>query len=248
MALRRIRADLHIHTCLSPCGDLSVYPRRVVELARAAGLDVIAVCDHNAAGNAAAVIESARGTGLAVVPGMEIASEEEVHILAWFPTLDDLLAVEADIAPELPGLPARDAARAEQVLVDKDDEVLGFSARNLLGATRRTVFELVDLIHRKDGLAVASHIDRDAFSIISQLGFIPPELALDALEVSPLTTIARAREEIRPPARFPLVRFSDAHRPEEIGRTATDFLVAAPTLEEIALALKGERGRRICRP
>ncbi|MBN2206414.1 MAG: PHP domain-containing protein [Candidatus Aminicenantes bacterium] len=248
MALRRIRADLHIHSCLSPCGDLSIYPRRIVERASAAGIGVVGVCDHNTAGNAAAVINAARGSGLTVLPGMEIASEEEVHVLGLFPSLAALRPLEEEIARDLPRLSAKEAARQDQVLVGEDDEVLGFHPLHLLGATRRTLSEIVELIHRRGGLAIAAHIDREAFSIVSQLGFIPPGLAIDALEVSPLTTIARARETIRPPARFPLVRFSDAHRPEEIGRATTDFLLAAPTFEEIRMALKAERGRRVCRP
>jgi predicted metal-dependent phosphoesterase TrpH len=248
MALRRIRADLHIHTCLSPCGDLSIYPRRIVDRAAAAGLGVIAVCDHNTAGNAAAVIEAARGAGLSVIPGMEITSLEEVHVLGIFPSLEALRPLEEEIARDLPDLPPREAGREDQVLVGADDEVLGFHSRYLIGATRRSLYELVDLIHRAGGLAIAAHIDRDVFSVVSQLGFIPADLAVDALEVSPLTTIERARAELSPPSGLPLVRFSDAHRPEEIGRAATDFLMAKPAFEEVRMALGGERGRRVCAP
>ena len=108
-----------------------------------------------------------------------------------------------------------------------------------------TVYELVELIHRHGGLAIAAHVDRDAFSVISQLGFIPAELAFDALEVSPRLTIAEARAAQVGDARFPLVSFSDAHRPEEIGRAATDFLLAEPSLAEIGKALTGADGRRV---
>jgi hypothetical protein len=106
----------------------------------------------------------------------------------------------------------------------------------------------VELIHRRGGLAIASHIDREAFSVISQLGFIPTDLDFDALEVSPLLTLPQARALFRPYAHFPLVQFSDAHRPEEIGRTRTDFLIQTPILSEIRLALREKEGRKVCGP
>ncbi len=248
MALRRFRADLHIHTCLSPCGELSIYPRKIVERALDQKLRIIAVCDHNTAENAAAVLQAARGTGLTVIPGMELTSEEEVHILGLFPTMDDILPVQEEVFRGLPALPAEDKFLKDQVIVNEDDEVLGFSPHCLFGATRLTVFEVVELIHRRKGLAIASHIDRGAFSIISQLGFIPSDLELDALEVSPLMTIPEARAALAPPPDIPLVRFSDAHCPEEIGRTTTDLLLAAPVFEEVRMAFKSGKGRRVCEP
>ncbi len=248
MALRRFRADLHIHTCLSPCGDLEIYPRRIVERALEAGLDIVAVTDHNTAENAAATVRAAEGTRLTVLPGMEIASAEEVHVLGLFETLDDILPVQDEVFRGLPDVPAGARFVEDQVIVDAEDGVTGFSPRFLLAATRLDVRGVVELIHRCGGLAIAAHVDRPSFSVISQLGFVPPDLELDALEVSPLTTVPEARASLLPGTRFPLVGFSDAHRPEEIGRASTTFRLAAPRLAEIRKALQNADGRRVCEP
>jgi len=246
MELRRFRADLHIHTCLSPCGELTIYPRKIVERALDEGLDIIAVSDHNTAENAAAALLAAEGTGLTVLPGIELTSEEEVHILGLFETMDDILPLQEEVFRKLPEVPTIGSFVKDQVIVNKDDEVTGFSPHCLMAATQLDVHEIVELIHQRGGLAIASHIDRGAFSIISQLGFIPSDLELDALEISPLMTIPEARAAYESYAHLPLVRFSDAHQPEEIGRASTDFLLAAPVFEEIRMAFQKTNGRRIC--
>jgi len=245
MALRRLRADLHIHTCLSPCGELAMSPRAVVERARAAGLDLIAVTDHNTTENAGAVIEAAAGTELAVLPGIELTTAEEVHVLGLFETGAALGPFQEEVYRNLPDLPAKMKFVEDQVLVDAADYVRGFCPRCLFGATLFSVQEAVELIRSHGGLAIACHIDRESFSLISQLGFIPPGLRLEAVEVSPRLTAEEARAEFGPFDPLQVVRFSDAHKPEEIGSVATEFLVERPSLGEIRLALAGAQGRRV---
>ena len=244
MELRRLRADLHIHTCLSPCGELSMSPRAVVERARAAGLDIIAVTDHNTTENAAAVVEAARGTGLAVLPGIELTTAEEAHLLGLFDPGADLGRFQEEVFRNLPDVPEKRKYVEDQVVVDADDYVTGFSPRCLFGATLFSVQEAVGLIHGHGGLAVASHVDRESFSIVSQLGFIPPGLGLEAVEVSPRLSPDEARRQFGLSDGLPIVRFSDAHKPEEIGAASTDLLVEGPGLDEIRRALAGEGGRR----
>ena len=243
--LRRFKADLHIHTCLSPCGELTIYPRKIIDRALEEGLAMVAVTDHNSGENAAAVQEAARGTTLTVFPGMEITSEEEVHILAVFETMDDLIPVQSEIFRKLPGEPLPDSIVKDQVLVNAQDEVTGFSRHCLMGAARMSVPEVVSLVHGAGGLAIAAHIDREAFSLISQLGFLPPDLPVDGLEISPRMTVPLARAAYASCAHLPMVRFSDAHQPDDIGRPFTEFLLAVPALSEIRMALRNSEGRRV---
>ena len=222
-----------------------MYPRAVVEKARAEGLDIIAVTDHNSTENAAAVGAAAAGTGLVVLPGLELATEEEAHLLGLFDEGTDLGPLLAAVYAKLPSVPSKRSFVEDQVIVDAEDGVTGFNPHCLMGATTLTVYEAVDLIHGHGGLAVASHVDREAFSVISQLGFIPPDLRLDAIEVSPLLSFDEARAAFGTLSPLPLLRFSDAHRPEEIGRATMEFLLAGPRLEEIRMALAGRDGREV---
>ena len=243
--LKRFRADLHIHSCLSPCGELSMYPRQIVGRALETGLDIISVCDHNTAENAAALMQAAEGTALTVFPGMEISSEEEVHLIGVFESLDDILPLQEAVYNSLPDVSANRKFTRDQVIVNEKDEVLGFNSRWLIGATRLSVYRIVDLIHKNGGLAIASHIDREAFSIITQLGFIPEDLDLDALEISSRMSVPEARVVYNAYSRYPIVRFSDAHKPEEIGRPSTDLLLAEPRLDQVRSALRDPAGGRI---
>jgi 3',5'-nucleoside bisphosphate phosphatase len=236
--------DLHIHTCLSPCAELDMHPSAIVRKAIEKKIDVIAICDHNASENAGYVINAAKGTTLVVLPGMEVTSMEEVHIIALFETLEALQSFQKVIYENLSGENDEDVFGV-QAIVNELGEVEGFNPRLLIGATGLSLNRLVDAVHAKGGLAVASHIDREIFGLLGQLGFVPPDALFDALEISARTGIKKARELYPELSGYSFITSSDAHFISDIGSSPTGFFLEAPTLAEIRLALKAKAGRRV---
>ncbi len=243
--MRILHADLHIHTCLSPCAELEMSPRGIVSAALSKGIDMIAVCDHNSAENAAAVIKASRQTNLTVLPGMEVTSREEVHILGLFGTPDDATRMQALVYEHLEG--ENDAEIfGMQVVVEADGTVAGYNDRLLIGATDLSLEHVVQAIHVHNGLAVAAHIDREGFGILGQLGFIPPGLGLDALEVSSRMSLKDATATFTEYGGYPFVRSSDAHVLDAIGSGRTPLTMEAASFDDLKLALKGEQGCGVC--
>ena len=235
---------MHVHTCLSPCGELDMHPSAIVRAAADAGLDGILVCDHNAADNVAAVGRAARVSGCVAVPGMEITTEEEVHLVALLPDVAAAGVLHARVAAALPGRNAP-AAFGEQVIANEAGEVLGFNASLLAGATSWTVGRAADEIHRAGGLAIAAHVDRERFGIVGQLGFVPPGLALDAIEVSATTAYDAGRRRYADPLGLPAVTGSDAHEPGAVGRALTYLHLDHAAAAEVRRAIRAEGGRAV---
>jgi predicted metal-dependent phosphoesterase TrpH len=243
-SMRLIRADLHIHTALSPCGADEMTPAAIVATALARGLEMIAVCDHNAAGNVRAVQEAGHAAGLAVLAGMELTSVEEVHVVGLFEGAADAERVAAQVRGLLPEAdPGYYSFFGEQTVLAADGCQTGSETAALAWATPLELSDAVDLIHRGGGLAVAAHIDRKAFSVFSQLGFVPADAGFDALEISRWLPADSPRLEEFAKLGLPLVGSSDAHFLEEIGQGFTELTVEAPTFAELALAFKGAGGR-----
>jgi predicted metal-dependent phosphoesterase TrpH len=211
-------------------------PKAIVQASAQKDLKVIAVCDHNSAENTWAAVKAGRKTGVLVIPGMEITSREEVHILGWFPAVEAALEVQAKVYGALPG--QNDPERfGMQIVADEKDNITDFSQRLLIGATTLSLEDIVRVIHRAEGLAVAAHIDREGFGIITQLGFIPPDLKLDALEISWNFSVAKARETFPEYESFPFVCSSDAHELEAIGRGVTELETNEISFEGLKAAL-----------
>jgi 3',5'-nucleoside bisphosphate phosphatase len=244
-ALRVITADLHVHTCLSPCGTLDMTPRKIVAQARLAKLDLIAITDHNSAENVGAVIAAAAGAPLKVIPGLEITTAEEAHVLGLFGSLDDALSMQALVYEHLTPGENDEELFGMQVVASADDEVDGMCGRLLIGATDLSVDAVVDAIRARGGLAVAAHIDRESFSLVGQLGFLPPQLEFAAVEISRRLTLPEARARFPEYARYALLSASDAHDLGQLGSNPTRLLAAGTELAELALALAGRDGRRV---
>jgi PHP family Zn ribbon phosphoesterase len=219
-------------------------PARIIEQARTRGIQIVGICDHNSAENTQAAVEAASRRGLHVLPGMEVTTAEEVHLLALFDRLEAVQELQRLVYRHLPGESDEDAFGI-QVVASADDDVLGFNNRLLIGATTLRLEQVVSSTRALGGLAIAAHIDRESFSLIGQLGFVPDGLPLDALEVSPALSLEEAAR--RYDLCMPLVQSSDAHSIEEIGRCRTRLLMKQPSVEEIRKALQGREGRRCIR-
>jgi len=242
--LKEFTCDLHIHTCLSPCGDLDMYPSAIVEKCTNERLDVIAICDHNSSENVPYVINAARGKPIIVLPGMELTSKEEVHVIALFDNINDLLKLQDIVYGALRGM-NREEVFGCQPIVNEIDEVEGFNDRLLIGATELSLQESVEAIHKLHGLAIAAHIDRESFGVIGQLGFIPPDIQFDALEISYRTGLKKTRKKYPEFFNYPFIESSDAHFIRDIGKGSTKIFMENPTISEIKMAFEGRGGRHI---
>ena len=202
---------------------------------------MIAICDHNTAGNVAAA-QAAAGDTISVLAGMEITTAEEVHVVGLFADAHAAGAASQQVLATLPEVGASRASRP-QTMTDARPQVAGGRKRLLTGASTLDLAESVRLIHARNGLAIAAHVDRPSFSVISQLGLLPAEAGFDAVEIS-AAGVAAGRYAAVAALGLPVIAASDSHCLEEVGGARTWFRLADPRLSELALALRGSGGRR----
>ncbi len=213
-------------------------PRAMVATARANGLDLIAVTDHNAAGMVEEVTRAARTVGLLVLPGIELETREEVHLLAYFDDLASCQGFAAEIYPFLPDRANNPESFGDQVVVDAEETIVYTEPRLLLNALALSLEEAVGRIGDRGGLAVPAHVDRTPYGLVAQLGFGPEGLRFPLVEVDG----AFRPKECGPGA---VLWSSDAHVPEDIGSRVSVFRMNGPTVEEIRSAALGVDGRSI---
>jgi 3',5'-nucleoside bisphosphate phosphatase len=241
---KTFKCDFHIHTCLSPCADLDMHPRALVERAREAGLDIVAICDHNSSENVPFVMKAAWGKNLSVLPGMEVTTTEEAHILAIFDSLDHLSEFQSVIYQHLPG-ENDERLFGVQAIVNENGEVEGLNNKLLIGATDLSLDRLLDQIHNLNGLAIAAHIDRESFSVLGQLGFIDEKIKFDALEITPATGLKQARIKYPTLSNYTFILSSDAHFLKDIGQAMTRVIMQEATLAELKMAFAKQDGRYV---
>lgn len=242
--MKEYRADLHIHTLLSPCGDLEMSPSNIISEALRKQMDIIGITDHNSTRQASVVSRLGEKKGIFVMQGAEVTTREEVHCLVFFEKNDTLDTFQEFLDDNLPDFKNDPLIFGDQVAVDENDMIVYTENRLLINATEISIDELGKWVRDHDGIFIPAHIDRMKNSIYSQLGFLPDDLVADALEVSKRTnpvSFASLHPEIR---QFTLVTNSDSHYPQAIGKPFNTFLMKDCTFEEVKLALKGENGRK----
>lgn len=223
-------ADLHIHSCLSPDGDLESSPSAVARLARRRGLDFICLTDHNSAMNAAPFRDACQRERIGAGFGMEVTTREELHVLCIFAGVDNALSMSHAIYGALPDIPNDPERFGDQVYVDVDEVILGELDKYLVSAVSWSMEETMDRCHALGGLFIPAHIDRSMHSVWSQLGFLPPG-AYDAVEVTkepcPLETGV-----------YPRVTNSDAHYLDDVGTRRFSFEAERPDFAGLRAALE----------
>ncbi len=240
--MKSYRAELHSHTVLSPCAEVEMIPPLIVQTAIERGINLLAVTDHNASANVQAVQQAAQGVGLLVLPGMELQTREEVHLLCLFDTLDQLAAWQASVDKQLPPLENNIDHFGEQFVVDETGEFIRREPRLLLTSADISLEEAVSGVNAIGGMAIPAHVDRRANGLLEILGFVPEDAAISALEISRHLTVDMAPLRYPQIRGYPLIRDGDAHRLNEF-LGVNEFWVERPTITELKMALRRENGR-----
>ena len=223
--------DLHIHSCLSPCGDDDMTPGNIVGMAAIKGLDVIAVTDHNSCRNCPAVMKLAEQFGVLAVPGMEINTSEEVHAVCLFPGLEPALDFDAYVY---------EAVFGKQQICNEEDEVVETEPNLLINSVDISFDQLWDLVRSFDGVMFPAHIEKSANSLIANLGFVPPDSQFKTAELKDLKRLHETKKGNPYLEGCRIISNSDAHYLEHIHEPELTIPVRERSIEGVLNALLGK--------
>ncbi|MFW5708427.1 MAG: PHP domain-containing protein [Bacteroidota bacterium] len=242
--MQQYKADLHIHTLLSPCGDLEMSPANVVEAAALKNIKILGIADHNSTKHAPLIKKLAEKSGIFTLCGAEVTTREEVHCLAFFETLENLDDFQQYLDNHITKIKNDPKYFGYQVVVDEDEMIVEQIDHLLISALNQSLDQVEQKIHSLNGLFIPAHIDRPKYSLTSQLGFVPPGIKADALEISKHTTVDQMLTKFPYLKDYTFISNSDAHMPDQLGTNCTLFHLQDLSFAEIRMALKGEKGRK----
>ena len=218
--------DLHIHSCLSPCADDDMTPGNILGMAALIGLDVIALTDHNTCKNCPTILRLAEDFPLQVIPGMELTTSEEVHVLCYFKGLADAMAFDGFVEQHLLPIPNQPELFGNQLLCDESDNIRGTYENLLITATDISFFQLGEVLKEYHGFMVPAHIDKNSNSLLSQLGFVPEGCGFTCFEVHDLGKAQELRKQYPILDTCKVLCSSDAHRLDALHEK--DYFMAEP--------------------
>ncbi len=243
--MRVYRADLHIHTLLSPCGDLEMSPANIVAKAKAKQLDIIGITDHNSTKHCRLTQKLAEKEGIAVLCGAEVTTKEEVHCLAFFETDDKLALFQKFLEKQMPPVKNDIHRFGYQVVIDEQENIIDEEPYLLLTGLHAGINKVEEVVHELGGIFIPAHVDRPYYGLLSQLGFVPQGMKAEALEISRHTNPEEFDRQEGLNGKFTFLKNSDAHYLNDIGRAYTEMWLEAPTFSEIKMALTNENGRYV---
>ena len=208
--------DLHLHSCLSPCGDDDMTPANIVGMAAVKGLDVIALTDHNSCKNCPAAMKHGEEYGVTVIPGMELTTSEEVHVVCLFPELNDALDFDQYVYELILPIKNKKNIFGEQQIMNELDQVIEVEERLLISATSISFDEVFELVKSYHGIAYPAHIDKSTTSLLSNLGFVPPDSSFTCAEITTYDHLHQIQKEHPYFLRCNIISSSDAHYLQDI--------------------------------
>lgn len=247
--MKLFHMDLHIHTVLSPCAELDMGAPDIIARCRKENIDLIAITDHNSAMNTEALSKASEGSGVAVIPGLEVQSSEDIHVICIFPNYGMAIAFETWTRERLPRIRNMPDKFGTQLVIDEKNNITGEFDILLLQGIDATADDIVGKVRSFGGISILAHIDRPVYSYVAVLGMIPDKLEVDAVELSGALTEDEALQWLQKAGKRPVIRSSDAHCLQDIslGKT-TPVLLESPSFMELELALKGIDGRKVLWP
>lgn len=207
----KFAVDLHIHSALSPCASEDMTPNNIVNMAVLKGLDIISVTDHNSTFNLPSIYKLSIQKGIMLLPGVEVQTKEEIHVLCYFKHIENAIKIGNILYDRLPDIKNDEKLFGEQLILNEEDGIIKHVDKLLLSSTDISIKELVSLVSSMEGVCIPAHIDRDAYSIIYNLGFIPQDLNLSSVEISKNANASDVQNKYPDTKKYRVIRNSDAH-------------------------------------
>ncbi len=235
---KQVTYDLHIHSCLSPCGDEDMTPANIVGMAVVKELDVIALTDHNSCKNCPAFLKVAKQYGITAIPGMELTTREEVHVVCLFEQLEDAMRFDTYVYEHLLNIKNEEKIFGTQFIMNEEDVIIGKVEKLLINATDISFDEVYDLMKQYDGVMIPAHIDKSSTSLLSNLGFIPPDSRFKTVELKNLKKLHSLQEKHSYLKECTIITSSDAHYLQDINEPTHTILVPNVSPVGVITALK----------
>ncbi|WP_432408900.1 PHP domain-containing protein [Wukongibacter sp. M2B1] len=225
--------DLHIHSALSPCGDNDMSPMNIVNMSIIKGLDVIAITDHNSVKNCLPCLEAAKGNDIIVIPGMEIQTKEEVHLICLFRDIDCALEFGGIVDELMPDIPNKPDFFGEQLVFDINGNNVDKESRLLVSSVNMSIDKVFSTVGGLNGIVIPAHVDKRNYSIISNLGFLPVNLDIKTIELSKNCNREDFIRKNKYLENYKIITNSDAHYLGDISEPINYMKVESKDIESI---------------